>query len=384
LEITHDYLSKNELLDFLAGNDINVFMYQDKQGRGLSSAVDLALAAGKPIALSDCPMFRHILTKVPGCNLQYHSIKEILTKGFEPFQSLKKEWNQTQMIWEFERILKAAFVRKDHKAPLSNGSITGFFESRWNKWLTKPERTFTWLGNTRAATDDDLSFTGNVAYTPVQLNETDNFNRILDDDARKTYEPAVAKLFELAPATMKKKISRANVQQAFIFDTVYRHLNQYTKPRLLCIGSYEDTASMALIKMGYDVVEIDPMINYFLQEYITRPGVALHSFDVIFSTSVIEHDPDDKSFMECIDKLLAPGGLGVITCDYKDGWKPGEPKPDVDARFYTQKDLSERLPAYLTDCTLADQPDWDCPNPDFIYLNKYQYTFATFTFRKNK
>ncbi len=33
-------------------------------------------------------------------------------------------------------------------------------------------------------------------------------------------------------------------------------------------------------------------------------------------------------------------------------------------------------------CELVDTPKWDCPNPDFNYLGKYQYTFATFVFRK--
>jgi len=100
---------------------------------------------------------------------------------------------------------------------------------------------------------------------------------------------------------------------------------------------------MLLIKMGYTIEEIDPMINYFLQEYYTKPSTKKESYDIVFSTSVIEHDPDDKSFLECIEGLLAPGGIAVITCDYKDGWVAGEPKPEVDERFYTKKDMEERI-----------------------------------------
>jgi len=33
---------------------------------------------------------------------------------------------------------------------------------------------------------------------------------------------------------------------------------------------------------------------------------------------------------------------------------------------------------------MLDDPEWDCPNPDFYLANKYQYTFATFVFRKKK
>ena len=110
----------------------------------------------------------------------------------------------------------------------------------------------------------------------------------------------------------------------------------------------------------------------------------MNSYDIIFSTSVIEHDPDDESFIKSIEGLLALNGIAVITCDYKDGWKTNDPKPEVDARFYTKYDLEKRLLSYLPDCELIDTPQWDCPNPDFNYLGKYQYTFATFVFRKKK
>ena len=198
------------------------------------------------------------------------------------------------------------------------------------------------------------------------------------------YSTALDKLFALVPKTMSSKIAEANVQQAFVFDTVYRYLSEYGRARILCVGSYEDTASMSLIKMGYPVEEIDPMINYSLQEFFTKPTTRINSYDIIFSTSVIEHDPEDESFIKCIAKLLAPGGVAMITCDYKDGWKPGEPKPDVDARLYTQHDLRDRLLPLMPDCNLVDQPQWDCKSPDFLYLGKYRYTFATLVVRKER
>ena len=214
------------------------------------------------------------------------------------------------------------------------------------------------------------------------MGKNNQLNRILDDEARKLYQPAVEKLFELVPKTMSKKIARANVQQGFVFDTVYRLLKNYNYPKILCIGSYEDTSSMALQKMGYEIEEIDPMINYYLQEFYSKPTTKKNSYNIIFSTSVIEHDRDDESFIKCIEGLLAVGGIVVITCDYKDGWKPSDPKPNVDARFYTRYDLEHRLLSYLPNCKLVDESEWDCPHPDFNYLGKYQYSFASFVIRK--
>ncbi len=381
LEISHDYLDKEQVLDFLAGNTLNAFLYEDKSGRGLSSATDLALAVKRPIAVSRCPMFRHILAANPSVCIEDNSLKQIIANGFEPLRKVSEDWDAPNLVFEYERILNSVLQRFGKSAP-RRGSVRKKIKQSMNRFLSQPDNTFTWLRNTEAENDDDLTVDRSIGYIPVNLPENYVFNRILDDEAREIYKSAEIKLKELAPATMAKKIGRANVQQAFVFDTVFRHLNDYPEAKLLCVGSYEDTASMALRKMGYNVEEVDPMLNYFLQEYYEKPGVKKNSYDIVFSTSVIEHDPDDKSFLECVEGLLKPGGLAVITMDYKDGWKLGEPKPEVDARFYTKHDMEHRVMSYLPKSRTIDKGQWECPNPDFNYLGRYQYTFATLVFRK--
>jgi glycosyltransferase involved in cell wall biosynthesis len=381
LEITHDYLDQAGLIQFLSNNSINVFMYEDKSGRGISSATDLALASGRPIAVSDCPMFRHILQDHPSLNAEKNTLTSIMNAGFAPIEKMVRSWDKQHLIWDYNRIFDSIKYRTAHPFEMKLG-IKRTLDNKLNRMLTRPKNTFTWLTNTSAATDDDLTPAKDKNYTPVTLTEKDGFNRILDDQARAVYQPAIEKLMELVPATMAKKIARANVQQAFVFDTVYRHLNNYTNPKLFCVGSYEDTASMALQKLGYPVEEVDPMINYLLQEYITKPTTQTGIYNIVFSTSVIEHDPHDQSFLECVEKLLAPGGIAVITCDFKEGWTVGQDKPEVDARFYTKYDMEKRMLSYLPNCELVDVGNWDCLNPDFNYLGRYQYTFATFTFRK--
>ena len=383
LEVSHDFLTDDALLDFLAGNSMNVFMYEDVSGRGISSTVDNALAVKRPLAVSRCPMFRHILTAQPSVCVEDNSLKTILANGFIPLEKISAGWNSQNLLWEYERITDAIFRRKEHPLKQRMGIIRTA-QSIVRRIFSLPDKSFTWLRNTEAVTKDNLEADTSVTYTPVTLSPGNTLNRILDDQARELYRPAIQKLFELAPDTMAKKIDRANVQQGFVLDTVYRLMKQFDKPKMLCVGSYEDTASMSLRKMGHNVEDIDPMINYYLQEYYTKPDVIKNSYQVIFSTSVIEHDPDDESFVKCIEGLLAPGGYAVITCDYKDGWKPGEPKPGVDARFYTKRDLEQRLLSCMPACKLVDEPHWDCPNPDFNYLGKYQYTFATFVVQKKK
>jgi len=381
LEITHDFLGTEALLNFLAGNSVNVFLYEDKSGRGLSSAIDNALAVQRPICVSDSIMFRHVLKVLPEISADKSSLQDLIRNGFSTFQNLVDEWTKEILIWEYERILDACIHKYENPRKVQMGIIRTF-QSYFRRKLSLPDKSFTWLRNTEKVTADNMEVDANLTFSQVHDSSNLRFNRILDNEARNLYSDVILQLKNAFPLTMSKKIAEANVQQAFVLDTVYRNVKNYDNPKMLCVGSYEDTASMYLRKMGFPIEEIDPMINYYLQEFVDKPSVIPNSYNIIFSTSVIEHDPDDESFIKSINKLLSPGGIAVITCDYNDFWKPGDLKPEVDARLYTQKDLRDRLMRYMPDCSFVDLPDWNCPNPDFLFLGKYRYAFASFVVKK--
>jgi SAM-dependent methyltransferase len=103
----------------------------------------------------------------------------------------------------------------------------------------------------------------------------------------------------------------------------------------------------------------------------------------VFSTSVIEHVEDDEKFISQIGMLLREGGVAVLTCDFLKTWKPGQPMPSVDFRFYTPHDLRSRLLAHMTGCVLVDEGDWDDYEPDFT-LGPFRYNFASFVARKER
>jgi SAM-dependent methyltransferase len=197
------------------------------------------------------------------------------------------------------------------------------------------------------------------------------------------YEPVVKLLFELVPSMMSRKIPGANVQQAFVFDTVRYFAIQFKSPKILCVGSYEDTAAAGLKKIGYKLKEIDPVINCDLNRFFHKMFTRKGSYDIIFSTSVLEHVENDERFMAQIAGLLAPGGIAILTCDYNDRYKPGDRIPAEDFRLYTQKDFKKRLLPLLENCSLVDEPQWDCLDPDFTY-NGCHYTFATIVIRRNR
>lgn len=212
----------------------------------------------------------------------------------------------------------------------------------------------------------------------------DNLNRVLTDADREYYEPLIQKMHELVPDMMARKIARANVQQAFVLETVKKLCDTYfngTQAAILSVGCYEDTATESLSEMGYQGIGIDPEMNMDLNTFFANHGN--HRYDVIFSTSVIEHVPDDETFISQICQLLRPGGYGVLTMDFNNFWEPGKPKPGEDQRLYTQEDIEIRLGYHLlkNNCQLVGKTDYSAV-PDFEYGGA-KYSFATMVFKKN-
>ena len=328
-------------------------------------------------------MFRHIFDANPSMCIQENSLKQIIENGTKTQEIFKTDWSPENQRWEYERIINSTI---SHKNKLVNRSLLKNLFTPIKDYInrhTRYKKENNWLRTTEALYEDNYKKTvNNFEYIEVPLSPYTFFNRILDDEARNQYKNTVDKLFELVPKTMAKKIPRANVNQAFVFDAVWRLKKNYADPKILCVGSYEDTACMGLIKIGYKIEEIDPMTNYFIQDFVSKPSIKNKKYDIIFSTSVIEHDEDDESFIKSVDRLLAPGGVFIMSCDFKNGWKQGDRKPFVCARFYTEKDLTTRLLSYMNNCRLIDTPNWSSNNSDFIF-GPYQYTFSGFVVKKS-
>lgn len=206
-------------------------------------------------------------------------------------------------------------------------------------------------------------------------------NYLLNDKMREFYKPAIDILFEECPTEMARKIPEANVQQAFVYSAVAEIADKSTS--ILSVGAYEDTAFLTLNRSGYNIFGIDPVWGHSLDDWYWH-GKGEHRYDIIFSTSVIEHVENDELFIEQICKMLKVGGIGILTCDFRDDYKEGDPKPGEDQRLYTTYDLCVRLSKILEDngCKLTNEPDYS-GEPDFTY-GIYKYSFATFVFHKHK
>lgn len=100
LTITQDFLNDTKTLEFLAKNDINVFLYGEN-GEGISSVIDYSLSVKRPIGITDCGMFRHIKRKE--ILIPENSIKEIISLGTLPLEPLYKKWNPDNFSKEMEK-----------------------------------------------------------------------------------------------------------------------------------------------------------------------------------------------------------------------------------------------------------------------------------------
>lgn len=204
------------------------------------------------------------------------------------------------------------------------------------------------------------------------------YNRILTDEDREAYKQDIAAMYQYVPEMTGNKIASALVQQAFVYNMA-THLAPTEHPMILSAGSYQDTAAELLRYNGYCVYDVDPVINCDLHTFRMRTE---NRYDVIISTSVLEHTQNDEEFISDICHLLVDGGYGILTCDFKDDWIAGQPVPYTSNRFYTSHDLVNRLAAVLhaNGCMFIDKPDYSARD-NFVW-DGINYSFATFVFKK--
>lgn len=330
LDVTDHFFDDEGLLDFCSMNHLNVLAYESGGARGISSCVDVMLAAARPFVVSDSPMFRHVHQLQPTVRMSQTSLRRAMSVDPQLHAHTRR-----QLAPEVagRRWIDAILDAVDRKALLDS----------------VPDGT--------------------------------GMNKVLNDHSRAAYQPVIQEMWTATPALMERKIAEANVQQAFVLDAVRRLATRYDSPRILSVGAFEDTAFEGLRASGYRVTGIDPMTDLSLTDFYLSETTALSSFEIVFSTSVIEHVEDDVTFVRQCADLLRPGGVLVLTADFKDSYVDGDPKPSVDFRLYTSRMFRERLMGVLPDCRLYNEGLWEGSTPDFTFEG-VDYNFATLVIEK--
>ena len=322
IEVSHHYLDSEGLLDWLAGNAVNCFLYDQLQGRGISSVIDFALSARRPIAISNSAMFRHVVDATPTIVLERSTLKQIIANGLKPLQPYLQRWTSAALAADYDRVVDE--VREYPIADLAS-------------------------------------------------------NRVLTPRDRERLRPAVAELHELCPGMMSRKFPQAVFQNAFIFEQA-RHLAK-RGDSIILVGGYEDPIGPALERLGYRVTITDPQVDGRDSTQVLYDSLRSGTlYDLVISCSVLEHVEEDVDFVQSLFELLKPGGTALLTADFRADWHSGIPKPAPDVRLYSPVRLRVLADA-LPPGSLIGPPAWDAVPPYFHYDGS-DYGFCSFAFRR--
>lgn len=107
LNMTHDFLTDQQILDFLHKNDLNIFFYHKYDSyNGISSTIDYALSVKKPLAICKSNMFAHIWDVQPSICVETNSLLNIINNGFAPLEEKYKSWTNEKFIHNLESIIE--------------------------------------------------------------------------------------------------------------------------------------------------------------------------------------------------------------------------------------------------------------------------------------
>jgi hypothetical protein len=102
LNITTDFLTNEEVLDFCRNNDLMVFAY--RHGRDISGVPDYVISADTPLAVTNVGMFNPVYS--PEIDMALHTLPEILefNKTTNYVGKLREEWSRENLRSTFENL----------------------------------------------------------------------------------------------------------------------------------------------------------------------------------------------------------------------------------------------------------------------------------------
>jgi SAM-dependent methyltransferase len=370
LEISTEFLSKKDLVNFLAGNDVNIFNYENERGgdNQTTAVFEYALSASRPFLVSNCRMFKNILDDYDYYfnfnNFKFDSsMKEYLSRNIEAQNIIRSEWTSSGFLIDINNAVKYAALNYKNRP-----NIFKLYKMEIKNFIRQ------FLPRSRYKYLSDIFYKTLAVDQMPKWTEIKN-NIILDYEVvSKILKHWLIDINKICKNFVHIKISESLVQHAYAANLIAKNFKPNPSYKMLCVGSYGDILVPYLRAYGYVVIEIDPNINYTLSEYIARNQENLRTFDCVFSISVLEHIQDDFKFIKECKSLLKKGGLFIATVDFKnkiDDWLPS-----THIRFYDKK----RLIMLLDDNNIIFDNNWGHSSEAFKYNGTY-YSFASVVFK---
>jgi FkbM family methyltransferase len=102
VNVTHDFMEKNDLIRWCGQNTLNCFLY-DRNQPGLAATTDQAITSGRPLITSKNNTFRHIQSFIKP--FPFQSLKEAIENTEPIVEQIQKEWSPTKFRERFESVL---------------------------------------------------------------------------------------------------------------------------------------------------------------------------------------------------------------------------------------------------------------------------------------
>jgi len=136
--VTHDYMSKEELIRWCSQNTLNCFLY-DRKMPGLAATTDQSIVAGRPLAVSGNETFRHILAYLSP--YPQWSLKRSIAESGELVKRMQADWSPENFARKFEEVLfklsKTSDIRKLSKLSTEEFEIPLFRNTLRQKVLRR-------------------------------------------------------------------------------------------------------------------------------------------------------------------------------------------------------------------------------------------------------
>lgn len=102
VRITHDYLSREQLVEWLSEHNMNCFPYY-RERAGLAAVADQAISAGRAIMTTECNTFRHLHQYIS--HFPKQNYLELLNSTLSGVKQMQEEWSPENFRNSFNNML---------------------------------------------------------------------------------------------------------------------------------------------------------------------------------------------------------------------------------------------------------------------------------------
>ena len=374
IEITTELLSKENLIRHLEKSKNLFFLYEDERGKGeqISGVFEYAMSTHRNIYTSNCSMFRHVLYYEPK-KLRIESIIKNKNNLEElNYNSILNEWSPENFRWYFDFAINNALKKFKKEGKANKLQI---FKKKLRVFAKK---TLENIGLYKPRTQSYYYDINNFDINFPKLNyDKQGYNQCINAEDIKSYKNEIEFFNNICPNLIGKKNYQALSQYAILLRLIQEQKKDFSNFKILCVGAYEDVISVCLKSIGIYVEEVDPNLNYALEDFIKKPSQKNEKYDLIYSISVIEHIYDDLNILKICEEKLNKGGLQFHTVDYR---KNNGLIPKTHYRVYNN-DSIKSLVKNIKNSKSYGITDYSNAKHDFFY-NDIHYNFASITLKK--